>query len=380
MKIALLSDGVFPFVVGGMQKHSYYLAKHLAQAKVSVDLYFTYPRALQEKPDVNQLFTPEEQRYIQITSVGWSPKYRFPGHYVWESFLNSERIWEVLQDRLDVDFIYAQGFSGWKAMLAKRDLKGMPPVGVNFHGLEMWQKPASMKVRMEQWMLRPFVKANLELADVVLLLGEKLVPLADVVHKGQKKAIESANGVTEDWLVEREASNSKTIKFVFLGRYERRKGIEELQETIGRLLPQYDFSVDIIGPIPAGMRIKSDRVKYWGLIQDEARVRKILSTGDVLVCPSYAEGMPTVILEAMASGLAVIATDVGAVGDLVSEENGWIIPPGHQGALQSAMIAAITGTEDQLSSKRSASFSRVRNKYLWHRVAEKTIQGIESVL
>ena len=45
------------------------------------------------------------------------------------------------------------------------------------------------------------------------------------------------------------------------------------------------------------------------------------------MCPSYSEGMPNVIMEAMSRGLAIIATDVGAVSKLVDEENGWLINP-----------------------------------------------------
>ena len=46
---------------------------------------------------------------------------------------------------------------------------------------------------------------------------------------------------------------------------------------------------------------------------------------DILICPSYSEGMPNVILEAMSRGLAIIATNVGAIRLLVSEDNGVLL-------------------------------------------------------
>ncbi|MEM8484861.1 MAG: glycosyltransferase family 4 protein [Bacteroidota bacterium] len=380
MQIALLSDGIFPFVMGGMQKHTYYLTKYLAQAGVDVDLYFTYPPGQDVMPDLHSLFTAEEVEHIRIQPIKRAAPQRFPGHYVWESYKHSERIWDVLRHRLDVDFIYAQGFSGWKAMEMKKERPDMPKIGVNFHGFEMWQKPATFKTRLEHWLLRPFVRKNLKLADVVLVLGHKLTPLVSHLLDGKKTALESANGVTTDWLTASIRNRSQQMRFVFMGRYERRKGIEELHATIKQLLPDFNFQFDIVGPIPTHLQIRSDRVKYWGLVREERTVRSILAKGDVLVCPSYAEGMPTVILEAMASGLAIIATNVGAVGDLVSEDNGWIIPPGETAALQSAMIAALTDSNAALSKKRAASCKRVRNAYLWQRVAAKTIEGIESVV
>lgn len=56
---------------------------------------------------------------------------------------------------------------------------------------------------------------------------------------------------------------------------------------------------------------------------------KFYSQSDVLVVPSFSEGMPTVILEAMAQNLAIIGTDVGAVRAMVSMENGFLITPGN---------------------------------------------------
>ncbi|WP_081782592.1 hypothetical protein [Marinilabilia salmonicolor] len=43
MRIALLTDGIYPHIMGGMQKHSYYLAKYLARAGVKVDVYHAIP-------------------------------------------------------------------------------------------------------------------------------------------------------------------------------------------------------------------------------------------------------------------------------------------------------------------------------------------------
>ena len=45
MHIALLTDGIFPFVIGGIQKHSYYLVKYLAQEGIKVDLYHYKPES-----------------------------------------------------------------------------------------------------------------------------------------------------------------------------------------------------------------------------------------------------------------------------------------------------------------------------------------------
>ena len=80
-----------------------------------------------------------------------------------------------------------------------------------------------------------------------------------------------------------------------------------------------------IGPIPKKKQLVFPWVQYRGSIVDSEELKAELDEGDVLVCPSYSEGMPTVILEAMARGLAIIGTDVGATRELVDDGNGHLI-------------------------------------------------------
>ena len=97
---------------------------------------------------------------------------------------------------------------------------------------------------------------------------------------------------------------------------------------------------------------------------------------DIIVVPSYSEGMPTVILEAMASGCAVIATDVGAVSEQVDSSNGWIISPGDLALLKSTMVDAMKLPEKELFKKKNSSIQRIIDKFLWDKVIAKTINNV----
>ena len=86
-----------------------------------------------------------------------------------------------------------------------------------------------------------------------------------------------------------------------------------------------EFQFTFIGPIPEVHQIIDKRISYLGSITDNEKIKNVLTKSDILVCPSYSEGMPNVILEGMATGNAIIATDIGAVNQLVNRDNGWLI-------------------------------------------------------
>jgi glycosyltransferase involved in cell wall biosynthesis len=161
---------------------------------------------------------------------------------------------------------------------------------------------------------------------------------------------------------------------VFIGRNERRKGIEELTEVLTLLDDNFHF--DFVGAIPENCRIKkNNRISYHGIIQDEKRIKEILRNADVLVCPSWSEGMPTVILEAIASGCAILATDVGAVSEIVNDTNGWLIRPGNKKELLQIMQQIIRMDEQKVKRKKEKSLHIARN-FTWNEIIKKTIDEL----
>ena len=71
-----------------------------------------------------------------------------------------------------------------------------------------------------------------------------------------------------------------------------------------------------------------------------------------MVCPSYSEGMPNVILEAMARGLAIIATDVGAIAEMVDSTNGILMANNKSPLIMSSIMAII-------SNKNKLNFQKI---------------------
>ncbi|MCB9230324.1 MAG: glycosyltransferase family 4 protein [Bacteroidia bacterium] len=374
LRIALLTDGIFPYVIGGMQKHSWYLARYLARSGAKVDLFF-----FREQDPESPAFTEKELENINLHELKFPKMDKMVGHYVRESFEYSDRVFKALQPSLhQYDFIYAKGFTAWKLLDARRKGLKCPPIAVNFHGLEMFQKQPSLKMAVSSWMLRYPVRFCTSQADINISYGGKITGILQKILPSNSTIWEIPTGIEATWLVEKAKPASQQVKFLFVGRFERRKGVPELNEVLKKLVKEISFEFHFIGPIPPTNKVLHDKVKYHGKIMNQDKMRDLVQACDVLVTPSHSEGMPNVIMESMASGLAVIATNVGAVADMVGTENGWLLEAGHKKALEGAIREAAGSSPETLLAKKQASIDKVRNNFLWDQVVKMTLDKIEN--
>ena len=378
MRIALLTDGIQPYVIGGMQKHSFYVVKYLAMNGIYVDLYHT---SQNKDYDINKLevFTEEEKKYITSYVVDFPSFGKMPGHYLRESYEYSIRIFKLFNNNSDVDFIYIKGFAGWKLLEEKKKGLKTAPVGIKFHGLNMFQKLPNFKGWLEALLLRGPVKFNLRYADYMFSYGGKITDIAKQIGVPENKIIDIPTGIDPVWLSKPKQSTipEGKRKFIFIGRYERLKGIVELNAALKNILKTAVFEFHFIGPIPEKLKIKNEQVIYHGIISDPEKIKTIIDTCDVLVCPSYSEGMPNVIIEAMSRSLAVIATDVGAVNCLVSEKNGWLLKKCSVEVIEKSLCQTIEIGNDKLYKMKQNSYSQVKETLLWDKVAFNLISEIK---
>ncbi|HUN01310.1 MAG TPA: glycosyltransferase family 4 protein [Niabella sp.] len=380
LKVALFTDGIWPFVIGGMQKHSYCLVKYLARIGVKVHLYHTLKGKSFEET-YQTIFTEEELSNIEIISVVYPSNKYFPGHYLYESYLYSKNLYKRFKlFAQQYELIYIQGFSGWYTLQKEYKNRMFPPCILNFHGLEMYQQAASLKTWLEQIMFRPFVRKLLHTADYAQSLGGKLTEILIKNGIPSTKIIELGIGIESSWLARNQSVINSRRVFTFIGRFERRKGIKELTQVLKEQLPKFDFEFNFIGPISESKKIKSQHIIYHGLVKDQEYIKSILQKTDFLVAPSYAEGMPTVILEAMSSGCAVIASDVGAVSEQVSEKNGILITPGDTKSLYKALEKGIVMDALSLQKMKQYSVQLIKEKFIWEIVIKKMITTFHLVI
>lgn len=379
-RIALVTDGIWPYVLGGMQKHSYYLCKYFAQNKITVDLYHFN----QSNLNISELgvFSSEERQYINSFVLEFPSDNKGFGHYLKNSYHYSELLFELLVSKIaHYDFIYTKGFTGWKLIQEKH--KGHVnccKVGVNFHGYEMFQEAPDLKSKIQQLLLlrKPVREISL-LADVVFSYGGKITDIIKSLGVPSERILELPSGVEESTISTGINHTIGPLKFVFLGRYERRKGIEELSDAINKIEGDEAGEFHFIGPIPDDKKIDSKAVYYHGEIRDRNKLIGILTACDVLICPSKSEGLPNVILEAMSRGLTVLATDTGATGLLVNEKTGWLIGHTKKNLLYKTLIDIISLDDEIINIKKKNALDWIKAGFTWEKLITDLIRKLESV-
>jgi glycosyltransferase involved in cell wall biosynthesis len=376
MHVVLLSDGLFPFVVGGIQRHSALLARYLADAGVEMTVFHPLFPDGAESPD----WVSVDGATIKLVSIERPPEDRFPGHYVrGRRALSKAMLKQYRAGGVRADFIYAQGLMGLAFVEARKQEPSLPLVGVNLHGYEPFQPAADFRRALEQRVLRPPFLRLARDADLVFSFSGKIREIIERrIGVPAERIVEIPNGINANWLSEDMPSTGLRRSLLFIGRWERRKGIEELTKAL-LTTAELDFEMHFVGPIPEDRKLPLPHVHYHGTVTDDGAMQQIIDAADCLICPSHSEGMPTVILEAMARGLAVIATDVGATREIVNDNIGILLPDARPPTIDAAIRDFVLWDEDTLQQKKKASRESAA-EYTWEKVAAKTIDAISTAL
>lgn len=380
MKILILTDGIAPFVMGGMQKHSFHLAQELALQGHAVSLAHCVA-AGKNKPsavEIEEAFGAEAMKNLRVSTFHFPEAAWYPGHYLKESYAYACQLYDYFHAQADsFDFIYAKGFCGWKWMQEKSNGKKIPPIGVKFHGYEMFQPPANWKMKLQNWLLQSPTRWNNTHADVIFSYGGDISRIIRDIAPG-KTILEIPTGITADWIVPQVQPHAQRA-WVFLGRFERRKGIEELHEAWLSLPEDSGIHLHMIGPIPHSKRIRSKNITYHGGLSNPNEIRAILDQCEAMIAPSHSEGMPNSIMEGMARGLAIMTTPVGAIPSIVDTTNGAFVEPGNAKALEASMRTWIDMSTEDMLKMRKASRSRVES-FRWPVIATRTAEAISDYL
>ncbi|MDP5130334.1 MAG: glycosyltransferase [Paraglaciecola sp.] len=176
---------------------------------------------------------------------------------------------------------------------------------------------------------RALLSAAFKRADAVISVSKDLTQKVLQVSS-LAKAITIYNGVNLDrFNLQRHKPKAKSI--IFIGNLIRTKGIYELLEAI-KLLNDPEIKLDIVGGGPEANALKNKATKlgiahqlnFYGRLNHNA-VAELMQKNQLLVLPSYSEGVPNVIMEALACGIPVVATAVGGIPEVVTKHSGVLL-------------------------------------------------------
>jgi glycosyltransferase involved in cell wall biosynthesis len=363
MRILFLTDGISPYVTGGMQKFATGLCEELAIKGVRIELaHCTYKK--NNHIALDNIFSSKARQNIQIQHFHFPEhKIRFLGHYVWESWQYSQMLWHNYENQLqEFDAILAQGFCAW-AFFGK---KIKTPIFMHPHGLEMFQKSFSLLEKLQKIPLQLAMMDNIQKSPCTISLGGNLNQI--LAEQGAKRVEVIPNAIAEDFGASNFSKQHNTEKnWVFIGRNEHRKGLFLIHEYF-KHKANFSANLHIIGEVAEKDKLQKSFINYHGKC-GEAEIKNWLAKSDIILCPSLSEGMPTVLLEAMAFGVMPIASDVGAVRELLDDSNGILIAPNSLESLAMGIAQAENMQAAILQQKQQNAWQKSKN-YHWDKVAD----------
>lgn len=220
-------------------------------------------------------------------------------------------------------------------------LKGIKKKYFNY----IFKIPNEIVVLSKSW--EEFIKANIKVQDILIIKNCVKVP---------KKIPKNEKGY---------------LQYVFLGRFGKRKGIYDLLSVIGELKKvnkKFKLSIAGDGEIKKVNkeieRLKiEDVVKNLNWINNEEKT-ELLKNADVFVLPSYNEGLPMAILEAMSYSIPCISTNVGGIPEVIHDNvNGFLIEPGDRKELKQKMEYFMVNAYDVVNKFGENAYNTVLNEY-----------------
>lgn len=241
-------------------------------------------------------------------------------------------------DIVHIHMSYRGSFTRAK-MIQQLCMKNKIPTVVHLHGSEFkkWFDECNEKKQKE---IRQFMKQT----GAFVVLGEKWNSTIKKIEKSTKTVVLS-NSVRIP--VEKVKWNDE-FKILFLGVLIKRKGVSDLLKAI-KILEDEDKSSNLKFIIAGGgeeettlknevEQLKVNKlVEFVGWINGDKK-KELLKNSQMLVLPSYNEGLPIAILEAISYGMPVVSTNVGDIASAVeNDKNGYLIEPGDVESLANSL-------------------------------------------
>ncbi len=369
-----------PRIIGGISTHVYHLSRALVEKGTSVRVITCdFPNA------------PAEEIIdgVPVSRVdsGRVPESNF---LLWIYHLNSQMISKTIElfETERFDLIHAHDWVVGRAAVELKNRLGLPLIST-IHATEIG-RGGSLDGEY-RGKVRDIERLLVEQSDGIICCSNYMLDHIQHVLGAVKtkvrvipNGVESSrfNGGRQPQLILAGIPEDRKI-ILYVGRIVREKGIFTLLDALEKLRKQgKDVSLVFVGEGPLKedlakevlRRKLNDRVTLAGFV-DEKKLVSLYNSSDVFVLPSHYEPFGMVVLEAMASRIPVVVSDVGGLSEIVEDGvTGVKVPAYNPSALAEGILRVLEDRELSEQLKENA-YRAVQERYRWDMIAEKTIEA-----
>jgi N-acetyl-alpha-D-glucosaminyl L-malate synthase BshA len=362
MKIAILVSGFPPDRIGGMEIASYNIAKHLADNGHSIHVITS---------SYSKYHLNEDKFVVHPVNM--------MGTKIVGPFFDQRKILPIIK-KISPEIVHAQGIStsgisGFTAFLIKNLLK--IPYVVYGRGGDVYPFKAE----------KILVKAILNEADSIIALTESMKK--EMQKISNKEIVVIPNGIDMNRFNDPSLNFSESLNtgekekiVIFVGNLRPEKGLRYLIKAMKYVTKKnLNIRLLLVGEGSQKENLKKlankldieDKVTFSGKVSVE-KIPVYLKNSDIFVLPSLHEGFPNVLLEAMASGLPVVATNVTGINEIIEDgKNGFLVQSKNSEEIAKKILLLINNND--LRKNICDENRKKASKYSWQR----TVQMLEYV-
>ncbi len=370
MKILIICHE-FPPIGGGAGNAAMYLAKNLAFKHEVTVLTSRFKNLKNGMQGVDMIYLPVLRKHIDRTSPLELLSFTLSGiFYVLAKFKKS---------RYDVCLAIHGIPSGWLALFIQKVFR--IPYVVSLRGGDVpgfLPESYDNLHRAVKFLTLKYWKS----AQRLITNSQGLRELAKNTAMIMNKNIEVIpNGIDcEFFRTDFQARDKNVIKMLFTGRITEQKGLEAFIKTLkqarGAIKRKFLFQIIGEGPLKLPLQNLSrelfheNTVSFGSWIEKDKLLREY-QIADIFILPSYYEGMSNSLLEAMACGCMIIATDIAGNNELVKDgKNGFIFKPGDDNKLKEILISVLNNDLNVIQSMGRESRA-IAEGYNWSNVSKR---------
>ena len=379
----LVFSPFYPPHIGGLESHSDEFNKYLSQKEIKIHVFT--PRLPEDAPE-----TETRRNGVSIIRFpAFEPIHNYPVPRFWRA--DFWRQWNSIFKE-DYDIVISRTRFFFPSLMALRYARKqkLPLLHIE-HGSDFAKFNGQIKTRLGELYDRTFGQLILRYADHIIGNSQASADFVkrlsgrtdcQVIYRGAN--IERIEGI-EPRSDLREKYADKTI-IAFIGRLIDGKGVRDLIAAVARLERNCILSF-IIGSGPEEESLKKlvskyqldSQVIFFGNLPFLESIA-VLKTADIVVNPSYTEGLPTAVTEAALCQKAIIATDVGGTREIISGNNdGYLTQPKNIEQLKDKLSDLIDHPEKRLVFGQNA-YQAVKSKFSWDHATDQYLEVFSKLL